>query len=106
MNQNNNSILFDINNFPVKVEPSNGSRFTVEEVYELLKVSEEEDLDRIEVFNGAIYCSEIRESKKLNNSASEFWFDNAPHMDRDGIVGNAMFITKSQDLYFGIRYHR
>lgn len=106
MSENNKSILFELNNFAVKIEPSNGIRFSVDEIYELLKVSEKEDLDRIEVFNGALYCSENIENKKLNNQASQFWFDNAPHIDRDGIVGNAIFINEKQDVYFGVDYYQ
>lgn len=101
MSENKFAILFEVNNFPVKVEPKNSVRFSVDELYSLLKAQDDQDLDRIEVFNGALYCLEIRTNLKLNNSASQFWFNNAPHMDRDGIVGHALFIPTDQDVYTG-----
>jgi hypothetical protein len=99
MSENNIAILFTISNFSVAVKPLFNNRFTVEEIYRLLQANDDEDLDRIEVYGGALYCFEEHTKHVLNNMASEFWFENAPHMDRDGIVGNALFIPTKQDLY-------
>jgi hypothetical protein len=101
MNQNNFAILFTTNNFAVRVEPKFNNKFTVEEIYRLIKASDNEDLDRIEVFNGALYCFEQSSNKDLNEQASKFWFENARHMDRDGILGDSIFIPTNQDVYTG-----
>ena len=101
---NDNPILFDINQDPKEILPLNGRSFFVHELYSLLRANDYEDLDRIEVYNGALYCREtITEQTPYNRKATEFWYNNAPYLNRpNGITGIALFIPNSMDIYDGM----
>ena len=100
---NKSPVLFDETDQPKFIEPQNGRFFQPSEVFELLKADENDDLDRIEVFNGALYCIELRKSLYYNKVATQFWYNNARNLNREhGILGNAIFIPKELDLYDGM----
>ena len=100
---NKHPVLFDETDNPKLVQPINGKFFQPSEVFELLKATENDDLDRIEVFNGALYCIELRSRLYYNRTATQFWYDNARNLNREhGILGNAIFIPKDLDLYDGM----
>ena len=96
------AIVFSINEdiLPRQVTPNNGRTFDLSEIFDLLNVPKNvNDLDRIEIFGGALYLNP--ENKIFNRSASEFWFNNSPHFDRDYLTGTVLFIPKPQDVYQG-----
>lgn len=102
-NDNSEPIFFDTNDEPVHILPSNGRYFLVSEVFELLNANSHDDLDRIEVYKGALYCIELRDQLEYNQKATSFWFNNAKYLNRQhGILGKAIFIPNELDLYTGM----
>jgi len=95
-------ILFSINEdiLPKQLLPSNGRTFSIAEIFEFLIVSSDhDDLDRIEIFDGALYLNPV--DKIFNKRASKFWFSNSAFFDRDHLSGSVMFIPTRYDPYQG-----
>ena len=86
-----------------EITPQNGNAFFASEVFDILDANDLDDLDRIEVYNGALYCIELRDNLAYNRTATSFWRNNAAYLNRrHGILGLAIFIPHTMDIYEGM----
>lgn len=87
----------------IDIMPENETCFFVSEIYDLLCADEYEDLDRIEVYNGAIYCRCVEDDTMYSNEfATQFWYNNAAFLNREEIRGHAVFVPNDMDIYGGM----